>query len=139
MIYTMDYRFYKRILKNFLIFIKKNRDIWNTKHFHNSIVYYFLFDFFVFLTSYFLFYLSIVVKKFLKFCISFLYGLEILSKNFSKLWFFLFKKFEIFEIQNFSKIPSFTFFFIYLAFLKHFFSILPIQSCQKIMEFLVVF
>jgi len=63
----MDYRFYHRILKSSWIFIKKNRDIWNTKHFHNFIVYYFLFEFLVFLTSFFLFYLSIVVKIFLKF------------------------------------------------------------------------
>jgi len=29
----------------------------------------------------------------------------------------LYQKIEIFEIQNFNKIPSFTFFFIFLAFL----------------------
>ena len=37
------YGFYKRILENSWIFIEKNRDILNTKHFQNSIVYYLLF------------------------------------------------------------------------------------------------
>jgi len=39
-LYYTDYRFYHRILKNSWILIKKNRDIVNTKHFQNSIVYY---------------------------------------------------------------------------------------------------
>jgi len=38
-VYSTNYRFYQRILKSFWIFIKKNRDIWNTKHFQNFIVY----------------------------------------------------------------------------------------------------
>ena len=67
-LYYTNYRFYQRILENLWIFIEKNRDIWNTKHFQNSIVDYLLFNFIVFLTSFFLFYLPIVVIKFLKFC-----------------------------------------------------------------------
>jgi len=39
-LYYKDYRFYQRILENSWILIKKNRDIVNTKHFQNSIVYY---------------------------------------------------------------------------------------------------
>jgi len=87
-LYYTDYRFYQRIPKNSWIFIEKNRDIWHTKHFQNSIVYYLLFHFLVFLTSFFLFYLPIVVKKFLKLLCFLLYGSEILSKNSGKLWFF---------------------------------------------------
>jgi len=51
---------------------------------------------------------------------------------------FFFKKTEIFEIQNFNKIPSFTIsFFIFLAFLHFFMS--RNQTCQKIKEFFVAF
>jgi len=38
--YYTDYRFFQRILENSWIFIKKNKDIWNPKHFQNSIIYY---------------------------------------------------------------------------------------------------
>ena len=41
--YCTDYGFYHRILKNSSIFIKRNRDTLNTKHFHNFILYYLLF------------------------------------------------------------------------------------------------
>jgi len=37
-LYYTEYRFYQRIMKNSSIFIKKNRDILNTKYFQNSIV-----------------------------------------------------------------------------------------------------
>jgi len=39
-LFYTDYRFYQRILENSWILIMKNRDIVNTKHFQNSIVYY---------------------------------------------------------------------------------------------------
>jgi len=39
-LYCTDYRFFQGILENSRIFIKKNRDNLNTKHFQNSIVYY---------------------------------------------------------------------------------------------------
>jgi len=55
-----------------LEFLLRKIDIRNTKHFRNSIIYYLLFDFLVFLTSFFLFYLSIVVKKLLKFLCCFI-------------------------------------------------------------------
>jgi len=42
-LYYTDYRFYHRILENSWIFIEKIRDIWNTKHFQNSIIYNLLF------------------------------------------------------------------------------------------------
>jgi len=100
-----NYKFYHRILENSWIFIEKNRDIWNINYFQNSIVSYLLFYFLVFLTSFFLFYLPIVVKKFLKYLCIWLYRAEILSKNSAKLWFFFSRRFDIFEIQNFTKIP----------------------------------
>ena len=45
-LYCTDYRFYQRILENSWIFMKKNRDTLNTKHFLNSIIYYLVFQFF---------------------------------------------------------------------------------------------
>jgi len=138
-LYSTDYRFYQRILRSSWIFVKKNRDIWNTKHFQNSIVYYKLFGFLVFLTSFFLFYLYIVVKKFLKFLCCFIVWIRDFIKEFCKTMVFFSKKIEIFEIQNFKKIPSFTIFFILLGFLTSFFSISTIQSCRNIMKFLEVF
>jgi len=51
--YSTYYRFYQRILKSSWIFIKKNRDIWNTKHFQNSIVYYLLFYLFFYFWHFF--------------------------------------------------------------------------------------
>jgi len=71
-LYYTDYRFYQRILENSWILINKNRDIVNIKQFQNSIVYYLLFNFVVFLTSFFLFYVSMVFKKFLKFLCCFI-------------------------------------------------------------------
>jgi len=50
-----------------------------------------------------------------------------------------FKKFEIFEIQIFIEIPSFTISFLFLAFLTSFIRISPIQTCEKLMKFFVVF
>jgi len=108
-----DYRFYQRILENSWIFIEKNRDIWNTKHFQNSIVYYLLFYFFSIFHIHFLFYLPVVIKKFLKFLCFLLYGSENLSKNSAKLWFFFSRKLDIFEIQNFTKIPLFSISFLF--------------------------
>jgi len=114
-----DYRFYQRILKNSWIFIEKNRDIWNTKHFQNSIVYYLLFYILVFLTSFSLFYLPIVIKEFLKFLCFLLYGSENLSKHSVKLWFF-FSENLIYLKSKIS--PKFH----YLLFLYYFFSIFDI-------------
>ena len=50
-----------------------------------------------------------------------------------------YQKIEIFEIQNFIKIPSFTISFLYFSIFGILFSIPPIQTCPKIMEFFVVF
>jgi len=51
-----------------------------------------------------------------------------------------YQKLEIFEIQDFNKIPSFTIpFFYFFSIFGILFSISPIQTCPKIMEFSVVF
>jgi len=110
--------------------IKKNRDIVNTKIFQNSIGYYMLFNFVVFLTSFFLVYLFMVFKKFLQVLCCFILWIRDFIKKIVKLWFFFSKKIEIFEIDNFNKIPSFTIYFIsFFIIFGIFFSILPIQTC----------
>jgi len=50
-----------------------------------------------------------------------------------------YEKIEIFEIQNFNKIPSFTILFYISRIFGILFCISPIQTCSKIMEFFVVF
>jgi len=134
-----DYRLYDRILENSWVCIEKNREIWNTKHFHNSIVYYLFFYFLVFLTSFFLFYLLIVIKKFLKFLCFLFYESEILSRNSAKLWFFFMKIWYIWNPKFHQNSIIYYFFLIFLAFLTSFLSISPIQTCVKIIEFFVVF
>jgi len=135
-LYYTDYRFYQRILENSWIFIVKNTDIWNTKHFQNSIVHYLLFYFLVFLTSFFLFYLPIVVKKFLKFLCFSLYGFEILSKNSAKLWLFFQEKLIYLKSKISPKFHN-------LLFLSYFFSIFDIfflfhlsKHVKKLLNFL---
>jgi len=78
--------------------IKKNRDIVNTKNFQNSIGYCLLFNFLVFLTSFFLFYLSLDFEKFLKFLCCFIVWIRDFIKKFCKTMVFFRKKIEIFEI-----------------------------------------
>jgi len=138
-LYYTGYRFYQRILENSWILIKKNRDIVNTKHFQNSIVYYLRFNFLVFLTSFFLFYLFMVFKKFLKVLCCFVVWIWDFIQKFCKTMVFSSKKIEIFEIHNFSKIPSFTISFLFFYHFWHFFSISPTQTWQKILELFVVF
>jgi len=53
--------------------------------------------------------------------------------------FFFSKQIEIFENQNFNKIPAFTISFLVFSIFGFSFSISPIQTCRKIMEFSVVF
>jgi len=53
--------------------------------------------------------------------------------------FCLSKKIEIFEIQNFNKISSFTIFFYFFSIFGILFSIPPIQTCPKMMESFMVF
>jgi len=73
------------------------------------------------------------------FCVVIFYGSKIFFKKFCKTRVFFSKKIEIFEIQNFNKIPSLTIFFYFFSIFGILFSISPIQTCPKIMEFFVVF
>ena len=49
------------------------------------------------------------------------------------------KRIEIFEIENFNKISSFTISFLFFSIVGIFISISPIQTCEKNMEYFVVF
>ena len=84
---------------------------------HNSIIYYLLFDFLVFLTSFSIlpvYSCQKILKIFVLFyCIDPRFYQRILQN-----YVFFSKKFEIFEIQNFI---VYYFFFIFLAFLTSFF------------------
>jgi len=120
--------FIKEFCKTMVFFFQKISDILNPKFHQNSIVYYFFFIFLAFLTSFFLFYLYIVVKKFLKFVLFYCMDQRFYQRIMQNYDFF-FKKFQIFEIKNFTKIPlfnnSFLFFYIFVIF---FLFISPIQS-----------
>ena len=121
-LYYTEYRFYQRIVENSRILIKKNRDIVKTKHFQNSIVYYLLFNFLVFFTSFFSVLPVDGFQKILKIFV-FFYCIDLrFPQKFLQNYGFFLKKIEIFEIQNFNKIPSFTISFLFfLAFLTFFF------------------
>jgi len=139
-LYYWSYRCYQRILENSWIFIKKNRDLWNTKHFQNSIVYYLLFDFLGFLTSFFVFYISTFVKKFLKIMCFFIVWFRDFIKALCKTMAFFFKIFEVFEIQNFTKISSFTIsFYIFSIFHIFFFLFHLSKLIQKLLNFVYYF
>jgi len=112
-LYYTNYRFYHRILENSWILIKKNRDIVNRKHFQNSIVYYLLFNFLVFLTSFFLFYPSVVFKKFLKILCCFIVCIRDFMKKFCKTMVFFQKNWDIWilEFQQTSIVYNLFFYF----------------------------
>jgi len=65
-----------------------------------------------------------------------LYGSDILSKNFAKLLFFFQKKLRYLKSKISTKFNRLLFRFYFFGIM---FSISPIQTCPKIMEFFVVF
>jgi len=81
-----------------------------------------------------------VFKKNLQFLCCCIVWIRDFIKNFCKTILFFSQKTVIFKIQNFNKIPLFTicflFFFIIFGIL---YSISPMQTFPKIMEFFVVF
>jgi len=93
--------------------IKKNRDIVNTKNFQNSIGYYLLFNFLVFLTSVFSILAVYGFQKNLKFFVLFYCMDPRFYQKILQSYGFFSKKIEIFQIQNFNKIPSFTISFLF--------------------------
>ena len=111
--------------------IKKNRDIVNTKHFQNSIVYYLLFNFLVLFTSFFLFYLSMVFKKLLKFLCCFIVSIRDFIKKFCKAMFFFQKKLRYLKSRFSTKFHRLLFLFYICSMYGIFFCISPNQTCQK--------
>jgi len=108
--------------------LKKNRDTLSTKHFQNSIVYICFFNFAVFLKTFFLFYLSTVFKKFVKFLCWFI------------VWIWhLIKKLRYLKSKISTKFHRLLFLFYFFTIFGILFSISPTQTCPKIMEFFVVF
>jgi len=126
-----DYRFYQRILENSWIFFKKNRDIVNTKHFQNSIVYYLLFNFVVFLTSFFLVYLSMVFEKFLKFLCCFIVWIRDFTKDFWKIMEHFSKKYRHFKSKIIPKFRYLLLFLFYYHFWRLFFPFHQIKLVKK--------
>jgi len=105
--------------KKFLI--KKNRDIVNTKNFQNSIGYCLLFNFLVFLTSFFLFYLSLVFEKFLKFLCCFVVWIQDFIKKFYKTMVFFRKKLRYFKSRISTKFHRLLFIFYFFIIFGIFF------------------
>jgi len=122
----MDYRFYQRILENSWIFIKKHRDTLYTKHFQNSIVYFF--SFLVFLTSFSLFYPSMVFTKIVQFLCCFIVWI----RDFIK-------KLRYLKSKISTKFHRLLFLFYFFSIFGIFFAISRTQTCAKIMEIFVVF
>jgi len=124
--YYTDYRFYQRILETSWIFIEKNRDILNTKHLQNFIVYYLLFYFLVFLTFFFL-----------KIFVFFILWIRDFVKEFCKIMVFFFKKIWYIWKPKFhqNSIISFFFSIFYIFFFLFHLSKLD----KKLFNFFLVF
>jgi len=126
-----DYRFYQRILENSWILFKKNKDIVNTQHFQN---YYLLFNFVVFLTSFFLVYLSVVFEKFLKFLCCFIVWIRDFTKDLWKIKEHFSKKYRHLKSKIIHKFHYllFVFFLFYYHFWRLFFLFHRIKLVKKI-------
>jgi len=117
--------------------IKKNRDIVNTKIFQNSIGYYMLFNFVVFLTSFFLVYLFMVFKKFLKVLCCFIVWIRDFIKKIVKLWFFFQKKLRYLKSIISTKFRRLLFIlYLFLSFLAFFFLFYLSKLVKKLWKFL---
>jgi len=117
---------------------KKNSDIVNTKKIQNSIGYYMLFNFVVFLTSFFLVYLSMVFKKFLKVLFCFIVWIRDFIKKIAKLLVFFSKK----KLRYLKSIISTKFhrllfiLYLFLLFLAFFFLFYLSKLVKKLWKFL---
>ena len=101
-----------------------------------------LFVFFIFLVffiSFFLFYKSLVFKKFLKFLWFYCMDPIFYQKILQNYGFFFQKKLTYLKSRISTKFHHLLFLFLFFKHFWHFFSISPIQTCQKIREFFVVF
>jgi len=111
----------QKLLNSFLVFYYTDyRDIVNTKHFQNSIVYYLLFNFLVFFTSFFLFFLFMVLKKFLKVVFFYCMDPRFYQKILQNYGFFFQKNWDIWNPKFQENSIVYYFFFIFLAFLAFF-------------------
>jgi len=138
-LYYTDYRFYLRILENSWILIEKNRYFKN-KIFSEFQLLLFAFNYFSIFWQFFFILPVYGFQKILKIIVLFYcINLRFYQKIMQNYGFFFKKKIKICEIQIFNKIPLFTICFYFFSFFCIFFSISPIQTCQKIIEFLVVF
>ena len=97
----------------------------------------FLFIFLAFLAFFFLFYLSMVFNKIVKFCVVILYGSKILWKNSTKLSFVCQKKLRYLKSKISTKFHHLLFLFYFFSIFGILFSVSPMQTCSKIMEFLL--
>jgi len=127
-LYCTDYRFYQGILENSSIFIKKNRETLNTKHFQNSMLYYLFFNFLVFLTSFFSILPVYGLQKNWKFLCCFIVWI----------WDFI-KKLRYLKSQISTKFHRLLFLFLFFSIFGILFSISRILTCPKIVEFFVGF
>ena len=130
MLYCTDYRFYHRIMENSSVFIEKNRDSLNTKHniFRIPSFTICFFNFLVFLTSFFLFYLSMVFKKIQKFLSCFIVWIRDFIKNLRYL-----------KSQISTKFHRLLFLLYFFSIFDILFSISLTLTCPKIIEFFVLF
>jgi len=107
-------------LENSWIFINKNRDTLNTKHFQKSVVYYFFFIFLAFLVFFFLFHLSKLLQKLWSFLNYFIGRVRDFANVFWKIQKVLLKKIMIREILFFSKFYVLLFAFLFFCYFWHF-------------------
>jgi len=96
--------------------------------------------FFIIIFAFFFAISSISLKKYgnlygVLFC-----GLKILSKNFRKSWNIFLKKYRYLKSKIFHKFHCllFVFFYLFSIFDIFFFSVSPIQTCQKMLDIFVV-
>ena len=120
-------------------FIDKNRDILNTKHFQNSIVYYLLFLFF---SNSEIFFSILPVysfqKKFKIFVLFYCMDPRFYQKILQNYDFFIKKNWDI-RNQKFQQNSTVSISFLFVNICDIFYSISPIQTCPKIMKIFVVF
>jgi len=107
--------------------------------FQNSAVYYLFIIFLLFLTFYFQFRLSVLVKNSTNFYDFLFYGLEILSKNFGKSWNIFQNNIDIRNPKFFiNSIIHYLFFFYSFIILVMFFSFFTYPNLSKNLYIFVV-
>jgi len=129
--YYTDYRFYQIIMENSWILIWKNRYILNTKHFRIPLFYYLLFNFLGFLTSFILFYLSMVFKKILKFVLFKCMDMRFYQKILQNYCFFFKKKLRYLKSRISTKFHRFQLIFYFFSMFCIFFLLFHLSELVK--------